>query len=252
MSVASSLEGDGSVVRLVLDAPKANVIDEKMLSGLAAALTEHGRRTTLRAILFEGRGDHFSFGASVAEHTRERAPAMLAQLHALFRQLAGLAVPTVAIVRGNCLGGGLELAAWCSWIFASPEAMFGQPEIKLGVFPPMASLLLPWRVGGGPALDLCVSGRTIDAAEARAIGLVHEISSDVGNRVDAFVAEHLVPKSGASLRFAERAARAGLTDLLESRLPQLERLYLDELMATPDANEGIAAFIGRRAPQWVL
>ena len=144
MSVAASLEVDARVLRLVLDAPKANVLDSKMLTELAAALTEHGRKSTLRAILFEGRGDHFSFGASVAEHTKERAPAMLQQLHTLFRQLADLAVPTVAIVRGNCLGGGLELAAWCTWIFADPDASFGQPEIKLGVFPPMASLVKHW------------------------------------------------------------------------------------------------------------
>lgn len=249
--VRAELREDGRVLHLLLDAPKGNVLDGRMIAGLSEALARHGASPALRAIVIEGRGAHFSFGASVAEHTRAQAPAMLTALHGLFRVLAALAVPTVAVVRGACLGGGLELAAWCSWIFASPEATFGQPEIKLAVFPPMASLVLPWRLGGGRALDLCVSGRTLDAAEAKAIGLVHAIDPRPDEAARAFVAEHLLPRSGPSLRLAERAARAGLDALLRERLPLLERLYLDELMTTPDANEGIAAFLERRAPQWV-
>jgi cyclohexa-1,5-dienecarbonyl-CoA hydratase len=250
-SVKVALAGEGRELWLTLDAPKGNVLDARMIDGLTRALDAHGASPALRAIVFEGSGAHFSFGASVAEHRRENAAAMLAQFHALFRKLAALSVPTIAVVRGACLGGGLELAAWCSWIFASPEATFGQPEIKLAVFPPMASLILPWRLGGGRALDLCVSGRTIDAAEAHDLGLVREVSARPDDAARAFVAEHLLPRSGPSLRFAERAARAGLDDLLRERLPLLERLYLEELMATPDANEGIASFLERRTPRWV-
>lgn len=249
--VRADLREEGRVLHLLLDAPKGNILDARMIGALADALERLGPSPTLRAIVLEGSGAHFSFGASVAEHTRAEAPAMLAALHALFRSLSALALPTIAVVRGACLGGGLELAAWCSWIFAAPDATFGQPEIKLAVFPPMASLVLPWRLGGGRALDLCVSGRTIGAEEARAIGLVHVVDSQPDGAARAFVAEHLLPRSGASLRFAERAARAGLAQLLAERLPLLERLYVDELMATPDANEGIAAFLERRAPRWV-
>jgi cyclohexa-1,5-dienecarbonyl-CoA hydratase len=204
----------------------------------------------LKAIVFEGAGAHFCFGASVAEHTRERAPGMLRQFHALFRRLAALSVPTVAVVRGACLGGGLELASWCSFVFASPEATFGQPEIKLGVFPPMASLILPWRLGGGRALDLCVSGRTIGAELAHAWGLVHQVAADPAQAATRFIADELEPRSGSSLRFAERAARRALIGALDDALPALERLYLDELMATPDANEGITAFLEKRPARW--
>lgn len=250
-SVRAELREGERVLHLLLDAPKGNLLDARMIAGLGEALARHGASPMLRALVFEGRGAHFSFGASVAEHTKAEAPAMLTALHGLFRSLAALAIPTVAVVRGACLGGGLELAGWCSWVFASPEATFGQPEIKLGVFPPMASLILPWRLGGGRALDLCVSGRTIDASEARSIGLVHTVAADPGEAARAFVAEHLLPRSGSSLRMAERAARAGIEALLRDRLPTLERLYLQELMATPDANEGIAAFLERREPRWV-
>jgi cyclohexa-1,5-dienecarbonyl-CoA hydratase len=240
----------GRVLHLLLDAPKGNVLDERMTRAIAAALETHGADPALRAIVFEGAGPNFCFGASVAEHTRERAASMLRTFHALFCQLSALAVPTCAIVRGACLGGGLELAAWCTWIFAAPDAQLGQPEIKLAVFPPMASLLLPWRLGAGRALDLCVSGRTIDATRAHAIGLVHEVAADPAAACARFVAANLLPRSGPSLRLAERAARLELSARLAGTLPALERLYLDELMATPDANEGIAAFLEKRAPRW--
>jgi cyclohexa-1,5-dienecarbonyl-CoA hydratase len=242
---------DGRILHLLLDAPKGNVLDARMVAAIAAALEAHGAAPALRAIVFEGAGPSFCYGASVAEHTRPRAAEMLAGFHGLFRRLAELAVPTVAVVRGACLGGGLELAAFSSFVFAAPDATFGQPEIKLGVFPPMASLILPWRLGGGRALALCVAGRAMTAVEALAAGLVHEVAADPAEAAQRFIAAELLPKSGPSLRFAERAARLELARVLGSALPELERLYLDELMATPDANEGIAAFLERRPPRWV-
>lgn len=240
---------DAGVLHLVLDAPKGNVLDLGMIGRLTTAL-HTGVTSSTRVVCFEGAGKHFSFGASVAEHRRAEAAAMLAAFHGLFRLLAELAVPTAAIVRGQCLGGGLELASWCTWVFASPDARLGQPEIRLAVFPPMASLVLPWRVGGGRALDLCVSGRTIGAEEARSMGLVTEVAADPRAAFDAFYEEHVAAASASSLRFAERAARGTLLEALRVRLPALERLYLDELMATHDANEGIEAFLDRRPPSF--
>jgi cyclohexa-1,5-dienecarbonyl-CoA hydratase len=241
---------DGAVLHLTLDAPKANVLDAAMLGAIADALGEHGRDPRLRAIAFEGAGKHFSFGASIPEHLAARAPAMLETFHAVFRRLLELAVPTAAIVRGMCLGGGLELAAFCSWIFASSDAKLGQPEIKLAVFPPMASVLLPWRVGGGAAVDLCVAGRTISADEAHRRGLVHSVSDDPAASWLAHFRTELAPLSASSMRFAERAARLDLAHRLERDLPVLERLYLDELMTTRDATEGLAAYLDKRKPEW--
>ena len=240
----------GEVLRLLLYRPKGNLLDGKMLAALTSAIERHAADPALKVILFEGAGPNFSFGASVAEHVRAEAPAMLRQFHGLFHLLGRLAIPTAAVVRGACLGGGCELAAWCSFVFASPDALFGQPEIKLAVLPPMASLLLPWRLGGARGLDLCVTGRTLSATEAESFGLVTEIAAEPLTACLAYLAQHLSPSSASSLRFAERAARAGLNRHFTDELPGLERLYLDELMATPDANEGIAAFLERRKPRW--
>lgn len=249
MTVRVERRSEGKLLWLTIENGKGNVLDAATIAALRGALREHAQGG-VHAIAFEGAGAHFSFGASVAEHRREEAPAMLEAFHWLFRDLAELAIPTAAIVRGQCLGGGLELAAWCTWIFASHDAKLGQPEIKLAVFPPMASLVLPFRIGGGAAMDLCVSGRSIDAEVARRIGLVHAVVADPTAAFEAFFAEHLAGTSASSLRYAERAVRAPLIEALRTELPALERLYLAELMETHDANEGIAAFLERRPPRF--
>lgn len=244
------LRHEGQLLHLTLNTPSANVLDAAMLGAIEAALRAHRDDPALKGIAFEGAGKHFSFGASVEEHQAAQAPAMLKQFHGVFRLLAELAAPTFAIVRGQCLGGGLELASYCSWLFASPVASFGQPEIKLAVFAPMASLLLPWRIGGGAAIDLCVSGRSIDAEHARSIGLVHDVGDDPAAVCDAFFTRHIAPLSASSVRFAERVARLSLTRAMERDLPEIERMYTEELMNTHDANEGIAAFLEKRPPSF--
>jgi len=240
---------DGTVLHITLDRPKANILDAAMIGAISQALDEHVTGETC-LVVFEGAGDHFCFGASVEEHQADRAGDMLATFHGLFRKLADLAVPTAAVVRGQCLGGGLELASWCTWIIATATARLGQPEIKLAVFPPMASLLLPWRVGGGAALDLCVSGRSVTAEEALAMGLVSVVTEDPEAWWRDKVEAELGRTSATSLRYAERAVRLDLLERMERQLPELERLYLDELMTTLDANEGITAFLERRAPNF--
>lgn len=246
----SALRHDGTLLAITLDRPKANVLDGAMIAALEETVRQAGEDPRLRAVTIEGAGRHFSFGASVAEHQVREAPAMLRRFHRLFRVLDDVGLPTCALVRGQCLGGGLELAAWCTWIFASPDARFGQPEIKLAVFPPLASVLLPWRIGGGSALDLCVSGRTIDADEALRRGLVSRVAEDPAAAYDAFFTAELQRLSPSSLRHAERAARLGLRAILERDLPRLENTYLDELAPSPDAVEGIAAFLERREPTY--
>lgn len=243
------LEGE-RILHLQLDAPPGNVLDTTLIESLDQALKTHGSSESLVAVLLEGSGKHFSFGASVEEHTKDKVGVMLPAFHRLIRRVAGLGVPTISVVRGQCLGGGLELTAVTSWIYASPEAKFGQPEIQLGVFAPVGSLVLPWRLGAGRGLDLCVSGRSVTAEEALATGLVREIAADPLGQARAMIAKDLLPRSPSSLRFAERAARLGLAELLERQLPTLERIYLEELMATPDANEGLAAFLEKRPPQY--
>ena len=248
--VIAELREAGQILHLTLNAPKANILDSRMLAGISDALDRYAEGKALKVIAFEGEGKHFCFGASVEEHQADQAAAMLASFHGLFLRLSALAIPTVAIVRGQCLGGGLELAAYCSWIFASSTANFGQPEIKLAVFPPMASILLPWRLGGGRGLDLCVSGRSINAEEAERIGLVHSVADDPAGEFDTFFGKNIRGLSASSLRIAERAVRMPLARSLERELPQLETLYIEDLMQTHDANEGITAFLEKRAPRF--
>ncbi len=246
--IATDKRLDGAVLHLVLDRPKANILDEAMIASICEAIDTEVKPET-RLLVFEGAGDHFSFGASVEEHEASRVKGMLSAFHGLFRKLGDVAVPTCAVVRGQCLGGGLELASWCSWIVATPDARLGQPEIKLAVFPPMASILLPWRAGGRAALDLCVSGRSVTAEEALAMGLVNEVTADP-EAYTTELATRLAKSSASSLRYAERAVRRSLLSRMDRDIPELERLYVEELMKTPDANEGIAAFLERRSPEF--
>jgi cyclohexa-1,5-dienecarbonyl-CoA hydratase len=153
-------------------------------------------------------------------------------------------------VRGQCLGGGLEVAAASHLIFAAPGATLGQPEIKLAVFAPAASCLLPERIGSSRAADLLFSGRGIGAEEAYRIGLVDALADDPSQAALAYFEEHLAPRSASSLRIAVRAARYDLVYRIRRKLAEVERLYLTELMATLDAVEGLSAFIAKRPPVW--
>ena len=244
------LEKDGALLRLRLSRPKANIVDAAMIAALRAALREHLPGERLRAVLLEAEGPHFSFGASVEEHLPGSCAAMLRELHALILELVGSPVPVLVAVRGQCLGGGLELAAAGHLIFAAPGATFGQPEIKLAVFAPAASCLLPERIGQSRADDLLFSGRGIGAEEAHRIGLVDALAEDPSQAALAYFEEHIAPRSASSLRFAVRAARYDLVYRIRRKLAEVERLYLEELMATHDAVEGLTAFIAKRPPVW--
>jgi cyclohexa-1,5-dienecarbonyl-CoA hydratase len=244
---------DGQVVRLTLNAPKANVLDAEMMTDLKKALDDSGRQPDVKLLQFIGAGDHFCFGASVAEHVREKAPGMLKQFHGLFYTLADLAIPTAALVSGQCLGGGMELALMCNFIFVDRSAKLGQPEINLGVFAPPASVILPLKVGQSKADELLLSGMTISAEDAVKSGLVCDLFDDRESMlagVDLWVEKHILPKSASSLKHAVRAARMEFNSSVRARLKDQEKLYIDELMATHDANEGIQSFLERRQPKW--
>jgi cyclohexa-1,5-dienecarbonyl-CoA hydratase len=186
----------------------------------------------------------------VEEHLPGQVAGMLRGFHGLFRAIAESGVPVLAAVRGACLGGGLELASFSHRVFAAPGARLGQPEILLGVFAPVASVILAERVGRAHAEDLCLTGRTVGAEEALRMGLVDVLADDPAQAALAWARERLLPLSAGSLRIAVRAVRHGLHARLVTDLAQLERLYLDELMQTEDAVEGLHAFLEKRGPRW--
>ena len=243
-------EVDGRLLRLRLSRPKANLIDAAMIAVLDAALAAQLGKAELSAVLIDAEGPHFSFGASVEEHLPAQCAAMLAGLHKLILRMVESPVPILVAVRGQCLGGGLELALAGHLIFVAPDSTLGQPEMKLGVFAPAASCLLPELIGPQRALDLLLSGRSIGGAEAAGLGIAHEAVADPEHAALSFFEEHLKPKSASSLRLAVKAARLDYVARVKAKLGAVERLYLDELMATHDAVAGLEAFIGKRAPQW--
>jgi len=245
-----ALERDGALLRLTLARPKANIVDAAMIGALSAALARHETGRAIRAVLLDAEGPHFSFGASVEEHLPASCAAMLAALHALVVAMIEFPAPILVAVRGQCLGGGLEVAMAGSMIFAAPDAQLGQPEMKLGVFAPAASVLLPYRVNAAVAEDLLLSGRSVDAAEARGMGLVHTVADDPAAAALAWFDAHLAAKSAASVRYALRAARLARIEAIRTGLAAVEKLYLQGLMNTRDANEGLTAFLARRPPVW--
>ena len=232
--------------------PKGNIITAEMVAALTQALEPLAHDDHLKLITIEGAGADFSFGASVPEHAPGQIERVLPEMHALIYAVLAIPVPTAAVVRGRCLGGGFELALACDFIFAEATATFGLPEIALGVFPPAASALLPARIGTARATSAILTGKPRLAAEWRAMGLLEEIAPDggVAAAVDRWFAGALQPRSAAALRHATEAARLSLVRHVHAVLPDLERLYLVDLMGTRDAAEGIAAFLEKREPRW--
>lgn len=245
-----SLEREGSLLCLTLARPKANIVDAAMIAALRSALSEHLPQPHLKAVLLAAEGPHFSFGASVDEHMPDSCAQMLQSLHALVLQLVESPVPVLVAVRGQCLGGGLEVAAAGHLIFAAPGAMLGQPEVKLAVFAPAASCLLTERIGQARADDLLFSGRSITADDALKAGLVNVVAEDPEQAALDYFDQHLASLSAITLRFAVRASRSDTTQRIRKKLASVEKMYLEELMATHDAVEGLTAFIAKRPAVW--
>lgn len=250
LSVA--LNHDHSRAAFTLYHPKGNIVTFEMVSALRRALETIAQNPHLKLITLEGAGGDFSFGASIPEHAADRIGTVLPEMHRLILDLLDAPAATAAVVRGRCLGGGFELALACDFIFAADDAHFGLPEVALGVFPPAAAALLPLRAGASRATSAIVTGAPRSAGEWHAAGLIEFVSAvdSLAGDVDAWFGRCLAPKSAAAVRHAAAAARLTLRAQVHDSLPRLEQLYLDDLMATADAAEGVAAFIEKRPPKW--
>jgi len=247
-----SFEHDGQVGRVALAAPKANIVDQAMMTALAATFEELRNRPHLKVMILTAEGPHFSFGASVQEHLPEHVRTMLPQFSGLLGQMLELPAVTVAAVRGQCLGGGFELALACDFIVAEEGAAFACPEIKLAVFPPAAAVLLPVRIGVSRAAELVLTGAAWNAAQAAEAGLIVRTAppEQLEATVETWIHDNFLARSPVALRYGVRAARVPLRRALQDDLPQVERMYLDELMAESDAVEGLRAFMEKREPHW--
>lgn len=240
---------DERVARITLAAPKANIVDLAMTHELDAAFAQCAGRS-LNAIVLSADGPHFSFGASVQEHLPEQIAEALPALHALLRRIHEAPAPVIAAVRGQCLGGGFEVVLACDLVLADKTAQFGSPEIKLAVFAPAASALLPVRLGQAAASKLLLTGASITAEEAARCGLAARVVDNLDAGLNQWLESDFLPRSPSSLNYACQAARLSLAHAFGEDLARIEHLYLSGLMSTPDAEEGIRAFLEKRSPQW--
>ena len=237
------------VVRITLNNPPLNVIDVKMMGELLAALEQIEDSGEISAMVFAGSERVFSSGVDIAAHTAETVRNMLTAFHGVIRAIAATKKLTIAAVRRHCLGGGAELALLCDVVYASPDSVWGFPEIKLACFPPVASVALASIVGQKLAAEMVLTGRTITGQEALAAGLVNGLADDPETLVVECVAR-VAQLSPAALALAKKAFYAWDSIHFDKGLARAEQIYLDELMKTADAQEGIKAFAERRRPQW--
>ena len=237
------------VGRLTLKRPPLNVLNIAMLRELGDALGEAAREESLRALVLRAEGKLFSAGVDVADHTADKVGEMIPLVDRVCAALADFPAPTLAVVHGHALGGCCELALCCDLIVAAEGANFGQPEIKLATVAPIASLRLPPLIGYRRAAEMLFTGDTIGAAEAARIGLINRAvpADELDKTVEELVGK-LTTLSAAALRVGKRAARLGADGW--ANLPEMERLYLVDLMSSEDALEGLAAFMEKRAPVW--
>lgn len=242
-----SVQTANGITRIVLNKPPLNIVDIAMMEELGAALEPLKGDPSTKVIVLAAQGRAFSAGVDIADHTPDRVERMITKFHAIFRVLWSLEQPILAAVQGAALGGGCELAIACDFIVASDKAKFGQPEIKVGVFAPIATLLLPRLIGRHKANELLLTGDPVDASEAERLGLVNQVApvESFGAAVDAF-AFRLASLSAPVLRHAKRAIGIGI----ENGLAEVERYYLNELMRTEDTVEGLNAFMAKRHPVW--
>lgn len=251
--VELNFKHEGQVAEIILNDGKGNVLDSIMMQELNQIFIDLKNNPDIKIVTIEGAGKHFSFGASVEEHAKDQVVEMLSNFHSMFYNIVDMSIPTLAKISGQCLGGGLELALICNFLFTDNTAKLGQPEIVLGVFPPPASILLPLKIGSARAEELLITGKTIDAMAAEKSGLVNYVFEDkdsLNTETESWIQQHILPKSASSLRYSVRSGRIILNRVFKKNLKKLEKIFIRELMETHDANEGINSFMEKRKPVW--
>ncbi len=236
---------------ITLNRPPVNVLNIAMMEEINVALDSWHGKKEMKAVLFNAKGKCFSAGVDVGEHMGDLAAKMIEVFHGIFRRMDKLGILTIASVYGSCLGGGCELAIFCDLVVASESAKFGQPEIQVGVFPPIAAQIMPRIIGRKAAADLILSGKIISAEEALGIGLINKVvkEEELERETEGFV-KPFMKLSAEVLRLTKKAMMAGLRDDLEPSLKLIEGIYMDQLMTTHDAHEGLQAFLEKRRPEW--
>ena len=246
------IEQRDNVAYLTINRPPLNIINLEMINELTQAFEELTHKQELTVLVVKSGLDKiFSAGADVKEHLPEMAEQLINRFEDMLKKLIYFPKPTICVVDGKCLGGGMELAIACDFIIASERAELGQPEIKVGVYPPIATALLPRLIGLKHAAMIILTGETISAWEAYRIGLVNEVTKpeELEDRLNTLLST-LTKNSGAVMHYGKKALLEGLELSLRDSLAKASEIYLKELMRTDDAVEGLKAFLEKRKPQW--
>lgn len=243
-------EKDGGVAKLTLNRPPLNILNIEMMNEMTSVF-DSLQKETLKVLVLQANGKAFSAGVDVAEHTLEKVHEMITTFHKMFRVLNSVPALSLAAVNGPALGGGCELATFCDIVIASENAKFGQPEIKAGVFAPVAAIILPHLIGRNKALELLMTGETIDAKEAEKIRLINKCVpvAEFNATVEKFI-DKIRGMSAPVLRFNKRAVDEAIYSSVMYGMERTEELYLKELMKLEDAQEGLQAFLEKRPPEW--
>lgn len=241
---------EDGVATIILNRAPLNWLNIAMMEEINDALTTFKSRQ-VKLLVFKAEGKAFSVGVEVADHMGGLADKMIEVFHGMFRKMDELGVPSIAVVDGAALGGGCEVAIYCDMVVASERAKFGQPEIQLAVFPPIAALIMPRIIGRKKAMELILSGETIGAQDAKELGLVNAVYpvDTFDESVKKFI-EKFKGLSGVALKATRKACLEGLNDDLGKGLNTIEKIYIKELMATEDAQEGLQSFLDKRKPVW--
>jgi len=244
-------EKKNGVATLTLNRPPLNILNIAMMREMNEVLEELEWDADAKLLLIAAQGKAFSAGVDIKDHTPDKVEEMIEVFHGIFRRLLSLEMPILAVVQGACLGGGCELASFCDLILASEEATFGQPEIKVGVFPPIAVVLFPYLMGQRKTFELLLTGEIVDAREAERIGLITRVvpPGELERAREELVAK-LTGLSGVVLRLTKRAIYEAADLPFGKAMAHTERLYLERLMGTEDAKEGLQAFLEKRKPVW--
>lgn len=239
------------VAYLTLNRAPVNVLNIEMMEEINTYLEGLKKEESLKLLVMQAAGKAFSAGVDVGEHLGDLVYKMIEVFHKMFRSMDALKVPSIAVVNGSALGGGCELALYCDMVIAAEKSKFGQPEIQVGVFPPIAALVFPRMIGRKKAMELILSGDIISAQEALAMGLINKVvpEASLADEVNGFI-EKFKKLSGIVMKLTKEAALAGLNDDVDQGLKVIEKIYLERLMKTEDAMEGLRAFLEKRKATW--
>jgi cyclohexa-1,5-dienecarbonyl-CoA hydratase len=245
------VEEKNMIGRITFNVPPLNILNIDMMEEINHALKDFQNKN-LKVLILNANGKAFSAGVDVSDHTKNKVNRMIQIFHNIFTNLHKINAPTVALVNGAALGGGCEVAAFCDIIIASEKSKFGQPEIKVGVFPPVAAAIFPKLIGSKKALELLITGEVISANEAKGLGLVNHVIpvEKFDFEAEKIITEKLACNSAVVLQLTKRAFLEGARKNYSDSIKEIEDIYLNKLMKTNDANEGLSAFLEKRRPVW--